>query len=81
MTQHTSMSRREALKLATTTGAALALAHLPFPIAMDATSQKVHDTRNEVRRNKGREIAALRAQLEEARAETSKASRWGFLRR
>lgn len=50
-------------------------------IAMDATSQKVHDTRNEVRRNKGREIAALRAQLEEARAETSKASRWGFLRR
>ena len=36
MTQHTSMSRREALKIATTTGAALALAHLPFPIAMDA---------------------------------------------
>jgi aryl-alcohol dehydrogenase-like predicted oxidoreductase len=36
MTQHTSMSRREALKMATTTGAGLALGHLAWPFAADA---------------------------------------------
>lgn len=41
-------------------------------IAMDATSQKVHDTRNEVRRNKQKEIDRLRAELDAARAQARK---------
>ena len=36
-------------------------------IAMNATAQKVHDTRLEVRRNKQREIDAVRRELEAAR--------------
>ncbi len=47
-------------------------------IAMDATAQKVHDTRLEVRRNKQREIDAVRRELAQARQQDADG---GFFRR